>query len=385
MVTRQFNLSSISIKASNNPFAAFTPTPSASGASPSSQAARDRRLSMLDPGPRRLSVIARNRKTSRIIPLWPGTGGIDAVRVFTQSTASCIGSDDGSGVEPDVKRIASSASYIPAFTAAPSSGGPPGVSRSESTGSTSSWIAWAATFRARKTMKVTRAWLRGKPGALDEVKDTLVHNLVTCELPPADDTQPRLHRSDSRALRFERLLAKLSSRDVCPLTIDESSPVSSLDQLHAQGCLLHGVLLDKAISLASLFGGMFPREGKPGLFVRWEGEESRPMCQFSEVKSVSRCIDKIDIAYGGDVSRLLDICRQMIVFDNIRDLSDCLAALLGDTTVEIVRIKNRMSPSMNNADPLFAGYRCVYVCVCVMFLCVCICILLWRLCASRRG
>ena len=126
---------------------------------------------------------------------------------------------------------------------------------------------------------------------------------------------------------------------------------------YAQACLVHGVLMDRAINLASMFGGMFPEEGKPGSFVRWEGEHCRPLCKFADVKSVSRCIDKIDIAYGGDVSRLLDVCRQMIVFETVLDLSDCLAALLGDSTIEIVRIKNKLSHATNNGDPLFAGYR----------------------------
>ncbi len=437
MVARQFNLSSIS--RATRPFAAFTPAPSAVGGSPVNQAARERRLSMLDPGPRRLSVIAGSRDAPRIIPGWPNTRSVnDAVRVFTQTTTSCLHADV-SGSEPDMRCLTSSAyeanfppgsgvgriesafpagngitrsesafpagnviarsesafpagsgitrseSAFPAgsgitrsASAFPAGNGitrsasafpaRSGITRSESTGSTSSWVAWAVSSKARKTMKLTRAWLRGRPSTPDDVKDTLVHNLVTCELPNSDQTQPRLYRADSRALRFERLLTKLSSRDVCPLTIDESSPVSSLDQLHAQSCLLHGVLLDKATCLAGLFGGMFARKDRPGSFVRWEGEESRAMCKFADVKSVSRCIDKIDIAYGGDVSRLLDMCRQMIVFESISDMCDCLAALMADSTIEIVRIKNRMTASMDNADPLFAGYRWVVSFVFFFFL-----------------
>ena len=42
------------------------------------------------------------------------------------------------------------------------------------------------------------------------------------------------------------------------------------------------------------------------------------------IKAPSRGIEKADAAYGGDVSRLLDVCREAIVFENVRDLADCL-------------------------------------------------------------
>ena len=42
------------------------------------------------------------------------------------------------------------------------------------------------------------------------------------------------------------------------------------------------------------------------------------------IKSPSRGIEKADAAYGGDVSRLLDVCRESIIFETIEDMAACL-------------------------------------------------------------
>lgn len=60
-----------------------------------------------------------------------------------------------------------------------------------------------------------------------------------------------------------------------------------------------------------------------------------------------------------DVSRLVDLCRQSIVFDTIRDITTCLALIQNDAEVKILRIKNRLDPSYNSARS--AGYRDVSI------------------------
>jgi len=57
-----------------------------------------------------------------------------------------------------------------------------------------------------------------------------------------------------------------------------------------------------------------------------------------------------------DVSELLDVCRQLIVFDTISDIHRCLEEIHNDKTVRIVRIKNRLTPDYN-AHEITAGYR----------------------------
>ena len=68
-------------------------------------------------------------------------------------------------------------------------------------------------------------------------------------------------------------------------------------------------------------------------------------------------------SYSLDASRLLDVCRQSIVFDRIRDVSACLAAIAADADVTLLRVKNRMDP----ADDAVAsgGYRDVNISLCI--------------------
>jgi hypothetical protein len=56
-----------------------------------------------------------------------------------------------------------------------------------------------------------------------------------------------------------------------------------------------------------------------------------------------------------DVSRLLDLCRQSIIFESIDDLATCLRTIDNDPDVHILRIKNRLDPNYNSLTT--AGYR----------------------------
>ena len=55
-----------------------------------------------------------------------------------------------------------------------------------------------------------------------------------------------------------------------------------------------------------------------------------------------------------DPSRLLDVCRQTIVFDRLEDLIACLRIISSDGEVQVLRIKNRMDPAYDARD---SGYR----------------------------
>ncbi len=58
-----------------------------------------------------------------------------------------------------------------------------------------------------------------------------------------------------------------------------------------------------------------------------------------------------------DVSLLVDLCRQSIVFSNLHDLVTCFRAIGMDQEVHVVRVKNRLDPGYNGAES--AGYRSV--------------------------
>jgi hypothetical protein len=60
-------------------------------------------------------------------------------------------------------------------------------------------------------------------------------------------------------------------------------------------------------------------------------------------------------SYRGRVDRLVDICRQSIVFKSIADLTACLRAIHCDPDVVLLRCKNRLDPAYDSQ--LSAGYR----------------------------
>ena len=82
--------------------------------------------------------------------------------------------------------------------------------------------------------------------------------------------------------------------------------------------------------------------------------------KWAKVKSVGRCLDKIEIAYEADTSLLLDVARATIVFSQVSDLVDCLEALCRDPDIDIVRIVNGMDPEKSE-EPLQAGLKFVKV------------------------
>ena len=59
------------------------------------------------------------------------------------------------------------------------------------------------------------------------------------------------------------------------------------------------------------------------------------------------------------MSRLVDLCRQCIVFDSLNDLAACLETIAADQDVLIVRVKNRLHPAYDSSAS--GGYRDVAV------------------------
>ena len=60
------------------------------------------------------------------------------------------------------------------------------------------------------------------------------------------------------------------------------------------------------------------------------------------LKSVDRSVEKLARVYKGNVSLLLDVVRQCIVFQSIADMLEALRIIEADVDVDVVRIKNRM-------------------------------------------
>ncbi|EKX34282.1 hypothetical protein GUITHDRAFT_147320 [Guillardia theta CCMP2712] len=67
-----------------------------------------------------------------------------------------------------------------------------------------------------------------------------------------------------------------------------------------------------------------------------------PSCIVS-LKPRGRAVEKVMRSYGGQVGRLLDVCRTRIVFDDIGGVSMCVAGIKRDREVDVLRVKNRMT------------------------------------------
>jgi len=143
------------------------------------------------------------------------------------------------------------------------------------------------------------------------------------------------------------------------------TPVGSLDQLFTQARALDRILRQKVVGWALESRGLFATKSSgdehgslapariamesmvredTGLTIKWGG-----------VKKPARAIEKVCRSYGGDCSRLLDICRQSCVFENVKDLQLCLQVLRTDSEVNILRLKNRLDPGYNASQT--GGYR----------------------------
>eukprot|EP00293_Proteomonas_sulcata_P015166 CAMPEP_0184303160 /NCGR_PEP_ID=MMETSP1049-20130417/12955_1 /TAXON_ID=77928 /ORGANISM="Proteomonas sulcata, Strain CCMP704" /LENGTH=203 /DNA_ID=CAMNT_0026614617 /DNA_START=71 /DNA_END=682 /DNA_ORIENTATION=+ len=138
--------------------------------------------------------------------------------------------------------------------------------------------------------------------------------------------------------------------------IDYSSPIVSLDLIFCQAMCIDPILRDKAKEWALRSGGMFRVRASKVVdqqkYIRWDRCHNNPVMEdkikWGTVKSVPRAIEKVLRSYGEDVSFLVDVARQSIVFGNISDLIRCIKAIGADEEVEIIRAKNRFDPNFDS-------------------------------------
>lgn len=140
-------------------------------------------------------------------------------------------------------------------------------------------------------------------------------------------------------------------------------PLRSLDQLFVQATCLMPLLMDKVCKWAAGCRGLFPRAGIGGesaaeAYALYNPAAHRTF-KWCGLKSAHRAIEKVIRAYGQDVSRLLDVCRQAIVFETLRDLAACLGTIADDDDVVVLRVKNRYDPAYD-AEASW-GYRDVNI------------------------
>ena len=112
------------------------------------------------------------------------------------------------------------------------------------------------------------------------------------------------------------------------------------------------VLLAQAAALNTHFQGIIAARAGCGVH--------RP----GSVKSRGRAIEKLYRSYGGDASRLVDLVRTIIVFDDIDDVIAFVEALRDDPALAVVGSKNGLSCTVDSRES--AGYRNVNLSVIVV-------------------
>ena len=181
--------------------------------------------------------------------------------------------------------------------------------------------------------------------------------------------------------------------------IDYMSHVMSLDQLMYQSNGLNPILRRKVQIWAQASKGLFPlvaTEWMPALpksntrsvflrsmsatgkialrmrnknrkksedhmrkYIRWDAISDDPMremkIKWAKTKTPERCMQKLMRAYRGEVSRLVDITRQSIIFESIEDIVRCVSIIMMDPEIVIERIKNRFDVNYDSSQS--AGYR----------------------------
>jgi hypothetical protein len=147
-----------------------------------------------------------------------------------------------------------------------------------------------------------------------------------------------------------------------PGLCDDRSYVTCVDQLFCQARIVQVFLKEIVQAWAGSSRGMFqlmshetghasemserPTRVKPE-FVRWsdaKGTLQEQRIKWPPLKTHERCLEKLLRVYMDDVSRLVDIVRYQIVFEDLSDLTMCLGQIAIDPRVRIERIKNRMHP-----------------------------------------
>jgi len=134
--------------------------------------------------------------------------------------------------------------------------------------------------------------------------------------------------------------------------------VSNVDTLFVTAVGVQPILNAKVETWGRANEGLCMR--KDGGFERWgdvplKDVGARAQLKRGTVKKAQRVLEKLNRAYGNDVSKLLDVSRDTLVFEHTWNIAECLNTIRCDPEVEIVGVKNRMTPRYDASTTI--GYR----------------------------
>uniref|UniRef100_A0A7S0HFA5 Uncharacterized protein n=1 Tax=Hanusia phi TaxID=3032 RepID=A0A7S0HFA5_9CRYP len=158
---------------------------------------------------------------------------------------------------------------------------------------------------------------------------------------------------------FQPICTKDAVQYQPPSHVCSLMPESCLDRLYAGSIAVDPLLREKTLLWASKAGGLLPCvvcSECPKYLRLMSTDGSEVTCvRWASLKRRERAIEKIVRIYSSDVSKIMDIVRQSIIFDSVLDLSTCLRVIFEDEDVEIVRVKNRLDRRYDASAT--AGYR----------------------------
>lgn len=163
----------------------------------------------------------------------------------------------------------------------------------------------------------------------------------------------------------------LLRNDFRPDYIEKLAPAKNLKLLLSQASVASIFLRSKASQWALLCGAKswaVPAHmpNSAANLISWteiSTQESNWRVKWTRPKKAIRAQEKLARAYGGTVARLVDLCRETLVFESPSDLAKCLEMIKQDSEIHIVRVKNRLDTCFDATWS--AGFRYVRA-VCII-------------------
>jgi len=122
---------------------------------------------------------------------------------------------------------------------------------------------------------------------------------------------------------FRNPIAKQCA-EVLEVPESEFERMQSIDQLYLQANLAHPIFISKVCEWARVSSGYFPHKTVANTFIAWPdaicNASIAANIKWASIKKPDRSFEKVYRSYSNDVSRLVDIVRQQIIFKTVRDV-----------------------------------------------------------------
>jgi hypothetical protein len=223
-------------------------------------------------------------------------------------------------------------------------------------------VRWWVLHTQKKTVEMDKAklaqvWLRLTSDAQTR---TALHQAEALTDTPPEAPLETIQRARSASSSSNSTFRVRSSGVVlrhmypagCP-SPDEQGAVNCLDQLYFQAAVVAPMFMAKVQQWASVSAGSIPAKPRAALSPG-EGVDARALVRWGEAADQERldwaplldpeqathdAIQKFD----GDASRVVNLVRQVIVFDHASDQLRCLHELCDDGDVNVVEVINRQA------------------------------------------